>query len=72
MMSVMVNSIVKDARRNLLLLQQIDQCCCEHRNVIVLSDRIVQLQELHERLQCKGHDVSILIASTPTRNAPKD
>lgn len=53
-MPLMLNALVNDTHRNLIIAERIKKCYDDDRYIIVLTDRIKQLQILHVMLINKG------------------
>jgi superfamily II DNA or RNA helicase len=64
---LMLNELARDAARNALIVGQLTRCLALGRRVIVLSDRISQLRELHERVLARGvnaDDMAFYVGTT--------
>lgn len=64
---LMLNALVVDNKRNELIADHIVRCICVGRHVIVLTDRLVQLTELHKLLLARGlseEQVAFYVGST--------
>lgn len=68
---LMLNDIVKDPIRNNFIADRIVVCMMNKRQVIVLTDRISQLNELCALVQAKGvlaKDIAYYIGTTPAKD----
>lgn len=73
-MPLMLNSLVKDNARNELIADRMKQCYENDRYVIVLTDRIMQLNTLHAMLNKKGipyEDMGYYIGTTTASERAK-
>ena len=68
----MLNALAKDNIRNNLIAEHMKECYNNNRHIIVLSDRICQLEELHNILVNYKHipeeDVAYYIAKTNAKD----
>jgi predicted helicase len=68
----MLNALAKDNTRNNIIAERMKECYGNNRHIIVLSDRISQLEELHNILVNYKHipeeDIAYYIAKTTAKD----